>query len=164
MTTFAHGSGQQWASYRARHRWHLICAQHHAAPWLTPLAKCTQHLQGERKDKHHTARGGRDGRMGGQRDRRTERQMDGQTDGRHNVGTLMCQHFTALYHAASTKFFKRRKNMWHPNVELCHGDFVVQWMRTKFMDSHVSSRVRWHRTGYCAPFALLCPWTVSRWP
>jgi len=38
----------------------LICvpAQHHAAPWLTPLAKCTQHLQGERKDKHHTACGG----------------------------------------------------------------------------------------------------------
>jgi len=29
----------------------LICApaQHHEVPWLTPLTKCTQHLQGERK-------------------------------------------------------------------------------------------------------------------
>jgi len=37
----------------------LICgpAQHHAAPRLAPLAKSTQHIQGERKDKYYTARG-----------------------------------------------------------------------------------------------------------
>jgi len=38
----------------ARHRQRrrpLMCApaQHHAAPQLTPLAKCTRHLQGEHK-------------------------------------------------------------------------------------------------------------------